>query len=659
MLRILTFTIFLITIGLFSAYSDSNGIWTYPRDITPGVFGEDESSNPSENYTFNNEIHFNQPGTFNHELITNSRFTANDVFYTTSNIGIGVVNPSNRLEVSGNIESNQFIDLDDNSYIINPNGVSNIYRVVADSYFSPGTNVYYLNPAGTSRVGVVNANTLQIGGVHTDSIYVNENQANSISSNMITNNQIQEVDLEVTNSPTNNYILSYDSSSGGFTWVVDQMGDSTPDTIADDNWIQETEIVQNTLDDSEIQDNSLTASSLAANSVTNSELASDSVRSGKILDGTIQERDLEVTNGPINNYALTYDSSSGGFTWVNPSTFSSGDSTPDTIADDNWIQETEIVQNTLDDSEIQDNSLTASSLAANSVTNSELASDSVRSGKILDGTIQERDLEVTNSPTNNHILSYDSGSGGFTWVADQTGDGIQIGDSFSSYQPSLSDARTICTSVLGSYARDLDRFTSQDITIFNGVVALKYVFQDNGCHFKSCTIGYDGSRYWAVTGSSSDGCRCFVSGTQVLMGDYSTKNIEEIIIGDIVMNENFEPTKVTKLHKPIIGPRGIFTINEKIESTGDHPFLTTEGWKVVNNEQFKITQNSDNPYESFLGVELEELKIGDILITQNGEEVIENITWSDERSQQEFVYSFSIENGTGYYADGYLVKDLK
>ena len=67
-----------------------------------------------------------------------------------------------------------------------------------------------------------------------DSRFVNENQANSISSSMITNSQIQEVDLEVTNSPTNNYILSYDSGSGGFTWVVDQMGDSTPDTIADD-----------------------------------------------------------------------------------------------------------------------------------------------------------------------------------------------------------------------------------------------------------------------------------------------------------------------------------------------------------------------------------------------------------------------------------------
>ena len=46
----------------------------------------------------------------------------------------------------------------------------------------------------------------------------------TIESTEITNNTIQEIDLEVTNNPTDNYILSYDSSSGGFTWVQDQTG---------------------------------------------------------------------------------------------------------------------------------------------------------------------------------------------------------------------------------------------------------------------------------------------------------------------------------------------------------------------------------------------------------------------------------------------------
>ena len=338
MLRISTFTIFLISITLLSAYADSNGIWTYPRDITPGVFGEDESSNPSENYTFNHNVYFNE-----------------DLYSPT------------------------YFDLDNSIFYLDLNGISHLHRIVAELYFSPGTNAYYLNPAGTSRVGVINANTLQISGVHTDNIYVNENQINSISSSMIiddtvegsdlipsyqsgsaydsrfvnenqadsigssmiTNNQIQEVDLEVTNSPTDDYILSYDSSSGGFTWVLDQMGDSTPDTIADDNWIQETEIVQNTLDDSEIEDNSLTASSLAPNSVGSSEIANNAVRSDEIQDSSVQEIDLDITGSPSETNLLGSDNS-GNLEWKNEFCDSSGTCIDfDTVVSyfkDQWFQ---------------------------------------------------------------------------------------------------------------------------------------------------------------------------------------------------------------------------------------------------------------------------------------------------------------------------------
>lgn len=42
--------------------------------------------------------------------------------------------------------------------------------------------------------------------------------AGVVGSSKITDNSIQEIDLEVTNSPTNNYALTYDSSTLGFTW---------------------------------------------------------------------------------------------------------------------------------------------------------------------------------------------------------------------------------------------------------------------------------------------------------------------------------------------------------------------------------------------------------------------------------------------------------
>lgn len=59
-------------------------------------------------------------------------------------------------------------------------------------------------------------------------------------------------------------------------------------------------------------------------------------------------------------------------------------------------------------------------------TNDSIAADlgtAIVGSEITDGTIEEVDLEVTNAPTDNYILSVDTASGGFTWVPDDTGSG--------------------------------------------------------------------------------------------------------------------------------------------------------------------------------------------------------------------------------------------
>jgi hypothetical protein len=79
--------------------------------------------------------------------------------------------------------------------------------------------------------------------------------------------------------------------------------------------------------------------------------------------------------------------------------------------------------NCLGSGDIGSGAIGSSELASNSVYSAEIATDAVGTSEILNGTIQEIDLEVTNSPINNYILSYDSGTAGFTWVQDQTGSG--------------------------------------------------------------------------------------------------------------------------------------------------------------------------------------------------------------------------------------------
>ncbi len=53
----------------------------------------------------------------------------------------------------------------------------------------------------------------------------------------------------------------------------------------------------------------------------------------------------------------------------------------------------------------------------------DIADGTVDSTELQDNSIQEIDLESTNGPTNNYILSYDSGTAGFTWVADSDSGG--------------------------------------------------------------------------------------------------------------------------------------------------------------------------------------------------------------------------------------------
>jgi len=65
--------------------------------------------------------------------------------------------------------------------------------------------------------------------------------------------------------------------------------------------------------------------------------------------------------------------------------------------------------------------LTGTGLSNSSGTLTVDLGDSIESSEITDGTISEPDLSVTNTPTDNYILSYDQATSGFTWVVYSSG----------------------------------------------------------------------------------------------------------------------------------------------------------------------------------------------------------------------------------------------
>jgi len=69
-----------------------------------------------------------------------------------------------------------------------------------------------------------------------------------------------------------------------------------------------------------------------------------------------------------------------------------------------------------------DSFVTTDRINADAVTGDKIGDDEIDSEHLAEGAIDEEHLNASNSPTDNYILSYDSGSGGFTWVEQFDGD---------------------------------------------------------------------------------------------------------------------------------------------------------------------------------------------------------------------------------------------
>lgn len=150
-----------------------------------------------------------------------------------------------------------------------------------------------------------------------------------------------------------------------------------------------------------------------------------------------------------------------------------------------------------------------------------------------------------------------------------------------------------------------------------------------------------------TTGLADDGS-CFIAGTKILMEDGSLKNIEDVKIGEKVIGYNNQINTVLDYLRPIIGNRDMYIINDKIEFTEDQPLLTKEGWKVVNYELFK-------KYRKTLDLNPKHLQVGDIMVTENGYEIVKTLEKNSNRPYDEVVYDFHLDGDNTYIANGYVV----
>ena len=212
----------------------------------------------------------------------------------------------------------------------------------------------------------------------------------------------------------------------------------------------------------------------------------------------------------------------------------------------------------------------------------------------------------------------------FTTVPITPSGNFQIGvdspaNSFSRYWKDKIDEFGFWTKVLSSQERT---------DLYNGGAGQTMIlFTPTVCHIRQIGLCHS---------ANSIGGACFVAGTKIKT-PLGLKNIEELKVGDYVLSYDTSngTLKEEKILKTFIHETNeyvlIKTKNKSVETTKDHPFLTTKGWKKVS-----------------------ELHIGDTLITNNGKEQIENME-AIKKANIFKVYNLEVEGLHNYIANGFVV----
>jgi type II secretory pathway pseudopilin PulG len=146
----------------------------------------------------------------------------------------------------------------------------------------------------------------------------------------------------------------------------------------------------------------------------------------------------------------------------------------------------------------------------------------------------------------------------------------------------------------------------------------------------------------SITGGSID-ATCFVAGTEISLFDGSKKNIEDVLVGDSLINAQGDKLKVKKvLVMNYSGP--IYSINGgPYFFTPNHPFLTSSGWKSLSPE-VSMLEAPD--------IEVSTLKVGDILVKSTGLEIVFTL---DSITTREKVYNFTLNGNHQYIANDFVV----
>jgi hypothetical protein len=161
---------------------------------------------------------------------------------------------------------------------------------------------------------------------------------------------------------------------------------------------------------------------------------------------------------------------------------------------------------------------------------------------------------------------------------------------------------------------------------------------------------------------------CFFHDALITMADGSTKAIEDVRVGDMVLGTFGEHNPVLALHRPLLGKNTMTNINNDHHTSSHHPhisadkkFYAVKPAVLISNTYGKSHEVLDEnmvPYQRFLvGLKpgrVEQMEVGLELKTVDGSRTI---TFLDtyEMAPETQLYNLVLGGSHTYYVDGYAV----
>lgn len=145
-------------------------------------------------------------------------------------------------------------------------------------------------------------------------------------------------------------------------------------------------------------------------------------------------------------------------------------------------------------------------------------------------------------------------------------------------------------------------------------------------------------------------CCCFVAGTQITMADGSTKNIEDVALGEVIVGKDGAHNTVLEFLRPTLGETGatLMAFNGgKPFMASDHPvFVKGQGWKSFDPAM------TYSKYSMTVG----QYQVGDVIETQDGVGFeIHSIEEYSDQDPDQTIYNFVLDGNHTYVADNLVV----